>query len=291
MTIYHTIYQITNKVNGKIYIGAHKTKNLDDGYMGSGDAIKLAIRKYGIENFTKKIVFLLDSEKEMYLKEEELVDLDFIARKDTYNKRPGGLGWSGLGDYVMESGIGIHALTFEERSKISKQVQANRDPEERKSMCSRAGKIGAARGIENKSGIFGLSREQRVINAKRGNDVLRERGMGLFDRNVQVEMGKRGGPKNKGFIWYTDGVNSFKYTSRMQSELPFDEFLTRNKNFREGRPDSFNKGNKRPHVKGRRKCVTDGVTNMHVDKTKIDDFLKNNPTFVLGKTNINKKNK
>jgi hypothetical protein len=115
--------------------------------------------------------------------------------------------------------------------------------------------------------------------------------MGLFDRNVQAEMGKRGGPKNKGFIWYTDGVNSFKYTSRMQTELSFDEFLARNKNFREGRPDSFNKDNKRPHVKGRRKCVTDGITNMHVDKNELDNFLKSNPTFVLGRTNINKKDK
>lgn len=36
---YYYIYQITNLVNAKIYVGVHKTKDLNDGYMGSGKVI------------------------------------------------------------------------------------------------------------------------------------------------------------------------------------------------------------------------------------------------------------
>jgi hypothetical protein len=89
---YNYIYRLTNALTGMEYIGVHRTDNLNDGYMGSGKAVLNAIKKYGRENFTKKILEWFDDNKSMYQREYEIVTEEFILRKDTYNFRRGGLG-------------------------------------------------------------------------------------------------------------------------------------------------------------------------------------------------------
>lgn len=101
--MYYTVYQIVDKITGKIYIGKHQTKNLNDGYMGSGKILTLAQKKHGIENFEKKILFVFTSEEEMTTKEAELVSEEFCARDDTYNICPGGKGGWG---YVNSNHLG-----------------------------------------------------------------------------------------------------------------------------------------------------------------------------------------
>ena len=86
----YTIYKITNITNGKIYIGSHITTNLDDGYMGSGSNIKLDIKKYGLANFKKDILFVFENKEDMINKEIEIVNEEFIEREDTYNIIKGG---------------------------------------------------------------------------------------------------------------------------------------------------------------------------------------------------------
>lgn len=93
--IFYIVYKITNQINGKIYIGAHKTTNIDDGYMGSGTYLKRAIQKHGIENFKKEILFVLDSEDAMYLNEAEIVNDEFLVKENTYNLKRGGWGGGG----------------------------------------------------------------------------------------------------------------------------------------------------------------------------------------------------
>ena len=90
--MHYIIYKITNKIDGKIYIGKHKTSFIQDSYMGSGKLILRAISKYGIENFEKEILFQFDNEADMNSKEAELVTEEFCLREDTYNLSLGGNG-------------------------------------------------------------------------------------------------------------------------------------------------------------------------------------------------------
>jgi hypothetical protein len=94
---YNYLYEIENIKNGKIYIGVHRTDNIDDGYMGSGLNLKRSIKKYGIENFKKTILNFYNTYQEALHAERKLVTLEFIERNDTYNIKEGGYGpcaWS-----------------------------------------------------------------------------------------------------------------------------------------------------------------------------------------------------
>lgn len=92
---YNLVYETTNLINGKIYIGLHSTDNLNDGYIGSGKLLKQAIKKYGKENFKRRILLISDSRLEVRKLEAKLVNTEFIKRKDTYNLIEGG---GGVGD-------------------------------------------------------------------------------------------------------------------------------------------------------------------------------------------------
>lgn len=89
---HYLIYKITCSINNKIYIGKHKTNNIDDGYMGSGSLLKHEQNLFGLDKFKKEILFECKSEEEMNAKEAEIVNEDFIARDDVYNIKLGGDG-------------------------------------------------------------------------------------------------------------------------------------------------------------------------------------------------------
>jgi hypothetical protein len=89
---YHYIYKTTNLISGKYYIGMHSTHNLDDGYMGSGRRLRYSINKYGEENHKVEILEFVDSRAELIKREEEIVNLNEIAKQECMNLRVGGTG-------------------------------------------------------------------------------------------------------------------------------------------------------------------------------------------------------
>ena len=90
--MYHTLYKITNLINHKIYVGIHSTNDLDDGYMGSGTALKRAYKKYGVESFNKEIIGFYESREQLERVEKSIVNNDFVQNRDTYNVQIGGSG-------------------------------------------------------------------------------------------------------------------------------------------------------------------------------------------------------
>jgi len=88
----YTIYRVTHLESGKYYIGKHQTRDPNDGYMGSGQLVRRAVKKHGLSAFKKEVLHVFETESEMNAKEAELVTEEFCARDDTYNLCPGGQG-------------------------------------------------------------------------------------------------------------------------------------------------------------------------------------------------------
>jgi len=104
----YIVYQTTNIKNNKIYIGVHKT-DIDtfDGYIGCGIIItspssymnpttplQYAVKKYGTSNFKRSTLATFDLVEDAFKLEHQLVNQEFIQRKDTYNAKLGGTGGS-----------------------------------------------------------------------------------------------------------------------------------------------------------------------------------------------------
>lgn len=103
---YFYIYEVINLINGKTYIGQHITNDLEDGYLGSGKALKAAIKKYGRKNFKKEIIVFANGAASLNFIEKCLVPLWWAELPTNYN--------------MMEGGNNGARMTQEARNKISK---------------------------------------------------------------------------------------------------------------------------------------------------------------------------
>lgn len=91
------IYQITNLVNGKTYIGQHTLREgrtfETDIYYGSGKLINAAQKKYGLENFEKTIIISGFFTKDQINRFERcMIACQHICGKAEYNLANGGDG-------------------------------------------------------------------------------------------------------------------------------------------------------------------------------------------------------
>ena len=85
------IYETTNLINGKKYIGQHRSLKFDNNYLGSGTYLRNAINKYGKENFKVRLIEECESMEDLNIKEKYYIN-KFKAdlSKDYYNITAGG---------------------------------------------------------------------------------------------------------------------------------------------------------------------------------------------------------
>lgn len=99
----YIVYQVTNKENGKLYIGVHKTENPDvfDGYIGNGicvgyslenpkTAYQHALKKYGYKAFVRTTLKVFDKLEDALSYEAFLVTPEFVKQDNNYNTAVGG---------------------------------------------------------------------------------------------------------------------------------------------------------------------------------------------------------
>jgi hypothetical protein len=180
--MHYLIYKISNRLNGKFYIGCHKTKNKDDGYMGSGVALKKAYEKYGIENFTKEIIFECESAEEMFEMESQLVQIG----PHTYN--------------LMEGGHGGFSHVVAQGKNRNYDWADYRQTEEYKDSQKR--------GYENGIGREGFIKPKFKGNEFKGKRHSVEAKIKIAEKNSKHQSGE--GNSQFGKMWITNGKENLK---------------------------------------------------------------------------------
>lgn len=204
--MFYTIYKVTNKINGKVYIGCHKTENLDDNYMGSGKILKRAIQKYGIENFQKEILEVFDNPEDMFKMEARLVTESFVKDSNNYNLKKGGEGGF---DYINQNDLNsgkiyqASNITYEHRL----QSLSTRREKLRKDKDYRQKHLAIRRKIAKSNPNF-----YRHMQGKKHTEETKAK---IGEANKQMT-----GQKNSqyGTMWITDGLVSKKILK--DNEIP-----------------------------------------------------------------------
>lgn len=183
--ITHTIYLITNNLDGRNYVGKHKC--LDNelpesrDYMGSGTELKKDQKKLGIKNFSKEVLAVCYDFEEVNLLERLYIALYRSIGKAEYNVADGGGGGYQGDEWFERLCKGVRDFYDSPEGEIAKerlreyrqnQVFTEEDEEKR------------IEGIHNfwhsKDGL-----EQRKINSEKQKGVSNTKGKSWYNNGVR----------------------------------------------------------------------------------------------------------
>lgn len=181
---HYYVYKIINLIDGKYYIGQrHCCCPIEkDNYMGSGKLIKLALKKYGRDNFKKEILEICPTKETLDEAERRWIGEDWLI-DECYNLRPGGIGGSNTeGTMWITDGVENNLIKVTET--IPKGFQRGRT----------------------------FSEEHRHMMAEHGwqkGCTPWNAGLKLTEEQLQNHVGFNvGNPSNTGKIWVNNGVES-----------------------------------------------------------------------------------
>lgn len=146
--MYGYIYETTNLVNGKKYIGKHKSSKFDNWYLGSGIALTRSVKKYGKENFKVRIIEQIETNQDdLDLREMYWIKyFNAVEDKKYYNNSAGGKeeGWIGF-NVAVKQNPKLHSMygkkkSSETKEKISKALKGRKASDEVKKILSESHK-------------------------------------------------------------------------------------------------------------------------------------------------------
>jgi hypothetical protein len=208
------IYKITFEEVLYYYYGVHKEKKYGEEYWGSPKTNKWCWELYTPK---KQILQFFDFTDDGWLEAQEvekrLIRPFYQTDKWCLNESCGGvssLKFASIGGTkAKELGLGIHGLSFEQKSEIGKKAaktnQKNNTAifsfteEENYEIRSRGGKTSGKRHKENKTGIFSRTKEQMTEDGKKGGKIgstrAKKLGVGIFALTPEQikENSKKGG--------------------------------------------------------------------------------------------------
>jgi hypothetical protein len=202
------IYKITNLVNNRVYIGVHKTKNFDDGYMGSGKIIRQAIEKYGLSNFKKEILETFNDYETALKRESEIVNEQFVSDSNTYNLKLGG---SGGFDYITKNKLNLTPEVLKKRGESIKETfkknprkvatfDGKNHSEKTKKVISEKRKMFFENGGEHPKGM--LNKQHKEETKKQVSNILKIKGSMIGKKGLEHPSG--------GTKWYNDGLKHLR---------------------------------------------------------------------------------
>ena len=227
---YHYLYKIVNTANNKFYYGIHSTRNLDDGYSGSGTILQKAYDKWGYDNFKMYVLEQFATREQLINKERDIVNAELLADPNCYNLILGGSahlyskfsvrGADGKKYFVSREEFLSHPELYKMKTTQGK-VRLNNgtqnilvDPEDVDEYISRGWSRGQTiKSHEGKIAINNGSREKWIIESQleyylangwlRGG-VSRNRGQKSFAKNL---------------VWVNDGIKCKRVPYEKSLEL------------------------------------------------------------------------